>query len=154
MNSRRTVPFLLVIILVGFLLSNRHCNKPAHVSPASPSAATAPSPSESPAGTTSQDDGLNRNPSRMHYTKHARCRMGCRHIDEAEILQILKNGTINYRKSELEGEPCRHKYAVEGNTSDNQRLRVIFAPCGDEMTVVTCIDLDREWPCDCPGDHH
>lgn len=93
--------------------------------------------------------GLNRHPLTVHYSKHAKCRMDCRHIDEAEIKDILEHGTINYRKSELQGEPCRKKYAVEGLSKDGQKLRIIFAPCGNEMTVVTCIDLGVEWACDC-----
>lgn len=92
---------------------------------------------------------LNRHPLKMHYSKHARCRMSCRHIDEQEIQSILETGTINYKKSELGGEECRKKYAVEGISKDQQRLRVIFAPCGNEMTVVTCIDLGVEWECHC-----
>ena len=95
---------------------------------------------------------LNRNPLRMHYSKHARCRMDCRHIDETEVKDILANGTINYNKSELNNEACRRKYAVEGYAK-NQHLRIIFAPCNNEVTVVTCIDLGNEWLCHCQGDH-
>ncbi|GAC1398185.1 MAG: hypothetical protein NVSMB63_18430 [Sediminibacterium sp.] len=80
--------------------------------------------------------------------------MECRHIDVQEIREILQTGKINYRKSELNVDECRKKYALEGYSHANQHLRVIFAPCNDEMTVVTCIDLDVEWHCDCPGDHH
>jgi len=93
--------------------------------------------------------GLNRNPSHINYSKHARCRMACRHIDETEVQQILKDGKINYSKSELNGEDCKKKYAVEGNTKDEQRVRIIFAPCADEVTVVTVIDLGKEWECNC-----
>lgn len=93
--------------------------------------------------------GLNRNPSHINYSKHAKCRMACRHIDEIEIADILKNGIINYKKSALQGEDCHKKYAVEGFSKDNQHLRIIFAPCGDEITVVTCIDIGEEWRCDC-----
>lgn len=96
-----------------------------------------------------EEDDFNRHPSRIHYSKHARCRMECRHIDEQEIKTILEQGTLNFKKSELQGEPCRRKYAVEGMTSQGHRLRVIFAPCGNEMTVVTCIDLGVEWTCHC-----
>lgn len=75
--------------------------------------------------------------------------MGCRHIDEQEIIEILRSGSINYRKSDLKGDDCHKKYAVEGYYHDKQHLRVIFAPCADEITVVTCIDLGTEWSCDC-----
>jgi hypothetical protein len=93
--------------------------------------------------------GLNRNPAHIEYSKHARCRMDCRHISESEVLFILKNGKINYRKSDLDGAECRKKYAVEGKTNDGQRVRIIFAPCQEEVTVVTVIDLGTEWPCEC-----
>lgn len=95
------------------------------------------------------DNGLVRNPSSIHYSKHARCRMDCRHIDESEVKEILASGTINYNKSELGGAICRKRYAVEGVTHDNQHVRLIFAPCGNEETVITVIDLEREWSCDC-----
>lgn len=93
--------------------------------------------------------GLDRNPAHVSYSKHARCRMNCRHIDETEVQQILKEGKINYAKSELKAEDCKKKYAVEGNTKDKQKVRIIFAPCSEEVTVVTVIDLGKEWVCDC-----
>ncbi len=94
--------------------------------------------------------GLNRHPERIIYSKHARCRMACRHISEQEVVDLLQNGSINYRKSEIGDQPeCRRKYALEGNTNDGQRVRIIFAPCRGEVTVVTVIDLGQEWACDC-----
>ena len=75
--------------------------------------------------------------------------MSCRDITESEIVTILKTGKINYKKSELEPGECSKKYAVEGYSKDNQHLRVVFAPCNNEVTVVTCIDLGKEWQCDC-----
>jgi len=102
---------------------------------------------------TADESGLNRHPQNIHYSRHAKCRMECRHINETEIRQVLETGTVNYRKSELGGDACHQKFAVEGNVQ-NDHLRVIFAPCGSTVTVVTCIDLDREWSCDCPGDNH
>jgi len=104
-----------------------------------------------PAQTEQQSSrGLNRQPEKINYSKHARCRMACRHISEQEVEEILKNGSINYRKSEIGDRPeCRRKYALEGNTNDGQRVRIIFAPCRGEVTVVTVIDLGQEWACDC-----
>lgn len=91
---------------------------------------------------------FNRNLTPIIYTKHARCRMGCRNIDEEEIKQILYNGKINYSKSEPNGKPDP-KYALEGYTKDNQHLRIIFAPSKRGMVVITCIDINVEWKCDC-----
>lgn len=93
--------------------------------------------------------GLNRNPQQINYSKHARCRMDCRKVSEIEVEELLQNGRINYKKSDLQGESCRKKYAVEGVSRDKQKLRIIFAPCAEEVTVVTVIDLDTEWDCAC-----
>jgi hypothetical protein len=76
--------------------------------------------------------------------------MDCRKVTQREIEDILQNGNINYRKSELQGNDCSKKYAVEGySKQDNQHLRIIFAPCNNEVTVVTCIDLDVDYECTC-----
>jgi hypothetical protein len=73
--------------------------------------------------------GLNRQPGKINYSKHARCRMACRRISEEEVKDILKNGSVNYRKSEIGDRPeCRRKYALEGNTRDGQRVRIILPP--------------------------
>ncbi len=94
--------------------------------------------------------GLNRHPAAINYSKHAKCRMQCRHISQSEVEDILHNGSINYGKSEIGDNPdCSRKYAVEGTTNDGQRVRIIFAPCASEVTVVTVIDLGQEWQCDC-----
>jgi len=98
--------------------------------------------------TGTDDEVINRHPGQLIYTKHARCRMGCRHIDEAEVLEILEKGRINYRKSEPAGRPDP-KYALEGTTHDGQQVRIIFAPAKRGMVVITVIDLGSEWSCDC-----
>jgi hypothetical protein len=100
------------------------------------------------ADTTSQDDPINRHPDQIIYSRHARCRMDCRHITETEIKEILDRGKINYRK--IEENPKGKTYPLEGITDEHQHLRVVFAPKGDnDIEVVTCIDLDTEWSCDC-----
>ncbi|HEX5024698.1 MAG TPA: DUF4258 domain-containing protein [Agriterribacter sp.] len=91
---------------------------------------------------------LNRQLTPLIYTRHARCRMGCRHIDESEIREILQKGEINYKRSDLRATPDP-KYALEGVTHDNQLVRIIFAPSTRGMVVITCIDLNQEWQCNC-----
>lgn len=74
--------------------------------------------------------------------------MGCRHITETEVKEILEKGEINYRKSEPDAHPDP-KYALEGYTHEGQHLRIVFAPSGDNLVVITCIELGAEWQCDC-----
>ena len=91
--------------------------------------------------------GFDRNETRIILTKHATCRMNCRHISEDDIRSVLKEGTINYNKSDLNSKPDP-KYALEGKPREHH-LRVIFAPTSRGMVVITCIDLDEDYPCDC-----
>lgn len=91
---------------------------------------------------------IDRTESRIIYTKHARCRMDCRHIDESEVKEILAKGTINYEKSEPNDKPDP-KYAFEGTTHDQQHVRIIFAPSKKGLVVITVIDLEKEWQCAC-----
>jgi hypothetical protein len=85
---------------------------------------------------------------RLIFTRHARCRMDCRHITEPEIREVLDSGTINYAKSEPDARPDP-KYAVESYTEEHQHLRIIVAPSGDKLIIITCIELGVEWQCHC-----
>ena len=122
MNSRRTILIILaVIVFIGILVYRNQFRHPVD---------------------------FVRDGSHLIFTKHAKCRMDCRHIDETEIKEILETGTINYGKSEPYGKPDP-KYALEGTTRENQRLRIIFAPTNRGMVVITCIDLEKDWYCNC-----
>ncbi len=145
MTNKKLFPCQLLVLLAFVVFSFENCgNATTKHEVVTTNAATTTNVDD-----TQESSGLNRHPSHIKYSKHAKCRMDCRHITAEEIADILKNGAINYKKSELQGEPCRKKYAVEGYSKDNQHLRIIFAPCGDEETVVTCIDLGVEWACEC-----
>jgi Domain of unknown function (DUF4258) len=84
----------------------------------------------------------------ISYSRHAKCRMECRHIDESEVKEILQKGEINFAK-EKESEKGV-TYPLEGVTHDGQHVRIVFSPHENNVTVVTAIDLDTNWPCgDC-----
>ena len=147
MLNKKITSFFRLLLLVILIFSFENCHQPSALEISHENQAqkiNLPEKQE-----TVDNAVLNRHPQHIHFSKHAKCRMGCRHIDETEIKEILEKGSINYKKSVLNGDPCRRKFAVEGPTREGQRLRVIFAPCGNEMTVVTCIDLGVEWTCDC-----
>ncbi len=135
-KNQRWAPLILVIVLLAVLFGIKQF--------------TATDSQKDKAKLEANTKGLNRNPSKIEYSRHARCRMECRHINPKEVEQILKEGTINYRKSEIGKLPdCKRKYAVEGVTYEGQKVRIIFAPCGSEVTVVTVIDIAKDWPCQC-----
>ena len=84
----------------------------------------------------------------IRYSRHAKCRMACRQIDESEVKEILASGEINYNKDEITDKGVT--FPLEGTTHDGQHVRIVFAPKEKEVVVVTAIDLDKDWPCgDC-----
>jgi hypothetical protein len=104
-----------------------------------------------PSSDTNRNRGFDRRISYIEYTEHAKCRMQCRKISQPEVEEIMQKGEINYRKTDVNDRPCP-SYALEGRTKDNQRVRIVFAQCDLKTKVVTVIDLDTEWSCNCPGD--
>jgi hypothetical protein len=98
-----------------------------------------------------RERGFDRRVSTLEYTKHALCRMDCRHISKADIADIMRSGEINYAKTDVNDRPCP-TYAVQGYSNDGQHLRVIFAQCQTKTKVVTCYDLEKDFECHCPGD--
>lgn len=143
MNMKKILPVLLLIVMAVVAISIRRCNntsRPAVVSEKTPSANTTPN--------TSDQLKFDRTATNLFFTKHAKCRMKCRHISQQEVKDILVKGTINYNKSDLE-DPRGPSYALEGKTKDGQKVRIIFAPKKQHMTVVTVIDLEHEYVCNC-----
>jgi len=96
---------------------------------------------------TKTEEPFNRDADNLIYTKHARCRMDCRHIDESEVKEILEDGKLNYNK--IEESDKGKSYPLEGITHDKQHVRIVFAPKKENLVVVTVIDLDNECPCNC-----
>ena len=93
------------------------------------------------------NDSFNRHTTHLIFSKHARCRTECRHIDETEVKEILEIGILNSTK--IEASEKGKSYPLEGFTHDKQHVRIVFAPKNESLIVVTVIDLDNEWPCDC-----
>ena len=142
MNKKWT-PWLIIIILAIILFFVRQYSKESKVN------------TKKDRVTNSQinrNRGFDRRVSYLEYTAHAKCRMKCRNISQAEVEEIMKDGKINYSKSDVKDKPCP-TYALEGFTSDNQRVRIVFAQCDLKTKVVTSIDLNTDWDCHCPGDN-
>jgi hypothetical protein len=100
-----------------------------------------------PPATTGNNLPFDRHAGHLIYSKHARCRMECRHIDESEVQEILDNGVLNNNK--IEESDKGRSYPLEGITHDKQHVRIVFAPKQENLVVVTVIDLDKDWYCDC-----
>jgi len=143
--NKKWIPYLLIIVLAIVLFFIR---KNKQDDPTKPETTTG----KKDASTINRNRGFDRRVSYIEYTEHAKCRMQCRKISQAEVEEIMKEGKINYAKSDVNDLPCP-TYALEGITKDNQRVRIVFAQCDYKTKVITSIDLDTDWECHCPGDH-
>lgn len=138
-SKGKYIPVIFLALLLWLAWSQQWWKGPAPRKPV-PASGIMPNTVNEPAA-------LNRH-AHLVYTKHARCRMECRHITEAEVTQILATGLLNTDKSDPLDQPCP-TYVLEGYSDEGQHIRVVFTPCGDTTRVVTCIDLDKTWNCNC-----
>ena len=98
-----------------------------------------------------QRELFDRTPAQLVYTKHALCRMDCRRISKQDVMEIMDEGIINLGKSDRQDKPCP-TFALQGTTTDGEKLRIVFAQCNDVTRVVTCINLEEDFECHCPCD--
>ena len=138
---KKVLPYIFLAVLVIAALAIKRCNN--NSGDASTKRVTTDN--------INRNIGLDRRVDFLEYTQHAKCRMECRQVTQEEVKYILQNGKINYRKSQIQTKPCP-TYALEGYSADQQHLRIVFAQCDMKTKVVTCIDLDTEFECHCPGD--
>ncbi|HRG79853.1 MAG TPA: DUF4258 domain-containing protein [Cyclobacteriaceae bacterium] len=140
---KKLIPYLLLLVLFVVALFVKRCRENDNV-PDSPSV-TQEKRSNPSAGKNLE---AFRDPDAEYFfTKHARCRMECRNITQKEVKEIVRKAEVNYNKSELDA-PQGPKYALEGYTSkDRQHVRIIVAPKQKHLSIVTVIDLDKEWEC-------
>jgi hypothetical protein len=153
MNMKKALPVLLLLVMAIVAISLRRCNRPTANNNYSTNTQQKTSRTNQYNGNQVQYSGrekvpFDRNTTNLYYTKHARCRMGCRDISEDEVIEILRNGKVNYSKSNVD-DPRGATYALEGATRDGQQVRIIFAPKQSHLTVVTVIDLHVEHMCNC-----
>ncbi len=146
--NKKWVPFLLILVLAVVLFFVKQY-KGADTSKPTKDATT--NNSKKRGSEINRNRGFDRRVSYIEYSEHAKCRMQCRKISQTEVEEIMKEGKINYSKTDVDDRPCP-TYALEGITHDNQRVRIIFAQCDHKTKVVTGIDLDTDWECHCPGD--
>lgn len=139
-----------MLLMLGLIFIVRQCRQNQEPVP-KPNPTRRDEPKDPASRLSDREKGFDRRVSYLEYSNHANCRMQCRKISRAEVEEIMKEGRINYNKSDLQNARCP-RYAVEGITRDDQRVRIVFAQCNDKTVVVTVIDLETDFSCDCPGD--
>lgn len=143
---KKAIPFILVVLMAVAVVVIKKCKEASRQNTGFSKEKTATS------NEINRDRGFDRRISYLEYGNHAKCRMDCRHITQQEVEEIMQDGKINYTKSDLQNTRCP-RYALEGITKDNQKVRIVFAQCNEKTEVVTVIDLETEWECHCPGEN-
>ena len=148
--NKKWVPYILIALMAIAILVIKQYQKKSTPAP-KPKITNNDKPKDPATNPTDRDKGFDRRTSLLEYSQHAKCRMQCRKISQAEVEEIMRDGKINYAKSDLQNARCP-RYAVEGITKDDQRVRIVYAQCNASTTVVTVIDLETDFKCSCPGD--
>jgi Domain of unknown function (DUF4258) len=122
MKVKKILPVLLLVVMAVISLTIRNCNNNSDHNQRS---ATTTRQSENGhrryqnrTGASVDAVKFDRTTTNLFFTKHAKCRMKCRHISQQEVKDILVHGTVNYNKSNL-SNPRGPTYAVEGITNDH-----------------------------------
>jgi hypothetical protein len=145
--NKKWAPYILIVLMLVAIVVIKLVKGKDETSPKPKTTTTNP---KDPASV-NRDRGFDRRTSFLKYSNHATCRMDCRKISKAEVEEIMQDGKINYNKSDIKNARCP-RYAVEGRTKDDQRVRIVYAQCNESTTVVTVIDLETDYECHCPGD--
>jgi len=109
--NNKWAPFLLILTLGLLLFVIKRCQSKNETEPKPK--VTNNERTKDPATNINRDRGFDRRVSYLEYSKHANCRMACRHISKSEVEDIMRNGNINYNKSDLQNDRCP-RYALEG----------------------------------------
>lgn len=138
MSKRKTSVFgsVLGILLLLFLQNFVNDEEP----PLSSQQRTAPS------GQDQESSAEEEKP--IRFTKHGLCRFQCRKITHEDLDRVLSEGWINKQKSKPNSKPCP-VYAYEGQSDLGERLRVVMAECEKERKVITVINRERTFNCEC-----
>lgn len=79
------------------------------------------------------------------YTSMATCKMACIQVEDKDVRAVLKEGMVNIKRSKLTNS--EKSFAVEYD--NGKKLRVIVAPKGYALTVITVNPIDYTAECDC-----
>lgn len=76
-------------------------------------------------------------------TPQGLCFMQCKNITDDEIKKLFITGTINYKKSVVHDKPCK-KYALEGTTTQGEKVRVMCGLCDLETNIISVKNIQEE----------
>ena len=77
------------------------------------------------------------------YSPHAVCVMNCRKISKKDVVEIIKNGDVNFDESNIHNTACP-SYAIDGSPAPGRNFRIIITTVDSVAEVETAIDLNAK----------
>ena len=77
----------------------------------------------------------------IYISSAAQCHLECLQKDQQDVLQVLKNGEVNFGKSQTKTSPCK-TYTIE-----NEDLSAVFELCDEKVKLQKFTLQDNS--CDC-----
>lgn len=65
----------------------------------------------------------------VYMSSQAQCHLDCLELEQADVLDVLKEGSVNFSKSDKDAKPCK-LYVVE-----KESLSVAFELCDEQVKV-------------------
>lgn len=78
--------------------------------------------------------------SEIIFSPHAKCVMACRRIMEQDVMDILRNGDVNFGESDVRETACP-SYAIEGTLAGDKKIRIVVTTVDSIAEIETAIDL-------------
>ncbi len=66
--------------------------------------------------------------------------MDCMNINEADVMEILRNGDVNFEESNTHDTPCP-SYAIDGTLAGDKKIRIVITTVDSIAEIETAIDL-------------
>jgi hypothetical protein len=77
----------------------------------------------------------------IYISSAAQCHLECLHKDQQDVLQVLKDGEVNFGESQTKTFPCK-TYTIE-----NKELSAVFELCDEKVKLQKFTLQDNS--CDC-----
>ncbi len=95
--NKKWAPYILILLMLIAIVVIKQCKNSNEPAP-KPKVTNNDKPKDPASNPTNRDKGFDRRTSFLEYSNHAKCRMQCRKISQAEVEEIMRDGKINYKK--------------------------------------------------------
>lgn len=79
----------------------------------------------------------------IEFLNDSSCKLQCRGITENEIKEVLKNGNVDYSRSNVHAKPFA-RYTVEGSSNNGKLICVLADDCDTITKIISAIEVNNK----------